>query len=100
MSDSEATAAAGPEVAPEIRDASPVKTPDRSSPTPPDTSTDVAPTRKARRRPDAKPPAKVEGMPKAEEQPAQALIRLILLIQDKSTCHGKKRTYAGIQLFA
>ncbi|XP_041808103.1 protein FAM114A2 [Chelmon rostratus] len=71
MSDSEATAAAGPEVAPEIRDASPVKTPDRSSPTPPDTSTDVAPTRKARRRPDAKPPAKVEGMPKAEEQPAQ-----------------------------
>ncbi|XP_076607003.1 protein FAM114A2 [Chaetodon auriga] len=71
MSDSEATAAEGPEGPPEIQDASPVKAPDRSSPTIPDISTDVAPTRKARRRPDATPTAKVEGVPKAEEQPAQ-----------------------------
>ncbi|KAM3869080.1 protein FAM114A2 [Diretmus argenteus] len=51
-----------------------------SSPTTPpgecsaDNSTDVAPTRKARRRPDAKPPADVEETretPKAEEQPAK-----------------------------
>ncbi|XP_070839899.1 protein FAM114A2 [Chaetodon trifascialis] len=71
MSDSEATAAEGPEVAPETQDASTVETPDLSSSTIPDTSTDVAPTRKARRRPDAVPAAKVQGVAKAEEQPAQ-----------------------------
>lgn len=71
MSDSEATAAVGPEVAPEIQDAPPVEMPDRSLPTIPDTSTDVAPTRKARRRPDAVPTAEVQGAAKAEEQPAQ-----------------------------
>ncbi|XP_070773330.1 protein FAM114A2 [Enoplosus armatus] len=66
MSDSEATAADGPEVAPDFQDASPAETPDRSSQTTPDVSTDVAPTRKARR----KPAAEAEEMPKEEEQPA------------------------------
>lgn len=75
MSDSEATAAEGPEVAPEIQDASPAETSDSSSPTTPDTSTDVAPTRKARRRPDAKPAGEAEETPKVAEQPAKALIR-------------------------
>ncbi|XP_029304828.1 protein FAM114A2 isoform X2 [Cottoperca gobio] len=62
----EAPAAEAPaaEVTPEIQDA--------SSPTAPDNSTDVAPTRKARRRPDVKPEAKVEEMPKVEEQPPKA----------------------------
>nr|XP_046267242.1 protein FAM114A2 [Scatophagus argus] len=63
MSDSEATAAEGPEVTPDIQDASPAETPD--------SSTDVAPTRKARRRPDVKPAAEVQETPKAEEQPAK-----------------------------
>uniref|UniRef100_A0A4W6DQ47 Family with sequence similarity 114 member A2 n=1 Tax=Lates calcarifer TaxID=8187 RepID=A0A4W6DQ47_LATCA len=71
MSDSEATAAEGPEVAPEVEDASPAETPDTSSPTTPDNSTDVAPTRKTRRRPDPKPAAEVEEMPKVEEQPSK-----------------------------
>ncbi|XP_040006180.1 protein FAM114A2 [Xiphias gladius] len=69
MSDSEATAAEGPEVAPEIQDAPPAETPDSSSSTTPDISTDVAPTRKARRRPDSKSEAKVEETPKVEKQP-------------------------------
>ncbi|XP_028276945.1 protein FAM114A2 [Parambassis ranga] len=71
MSDSEAshTAADGsPEALPETHDASPAES-DSSSPTTPDNSTDVAPTRKARRRPEAKPEA--EETPKAEEQPAK-----------------------------
>uniref|UniRef100_A0A3Q3R7J5 Family with sequence similarity 114 member A2 n=1 Tax=Monopterus albus TaxID=43700 RepID=A0A3Q3R7J5_MONAL len=71
MSDSEATATEGPEVAPEIQNASPAKTHDTSSPTTPDISTDVAPTRKARRRPDPKSTAEAEEMPKAEEQLAK-----------------------------
>ncbi|XP_070700303.1 protein FAM114A2 isoform X2 [Pempheris klunzingeri] len=71
MSDSEATAAEGPEVASEIQDVSPASTPESSSPTAPDNSTDVAPTRKARRRPDAKPEAEAEETTKAEEQPAK-----------------------------
>lgn len=69
MSDSEATAAEGPEVAPEIQVAPPAETPDSSSSTTPDISTDVAPTRKARRRPDSKSEAKVEETPKVEKQP-------------------------------
>ncbi|XP_010732824.2 protein FAM114A2 [Larimichthys crocea] len=72
MSDSEATAAAeGAEVAQEeFQDAR--ETPDSSPPTTPDISTDVAPTRKARRRPDPKPAAaEVEEKPKVEEQPAK-----------------------------
>ncbi|XP_040908144.1 protein FAM114A2 [Toxotes jaculatrix] len=69
MSDSEAKAAEGPEVTPEIQDASPAETPESSSPNSPDISTDVAPTRKARRRPDPKSAAEAEEMPKVEEQP-------------------------------
>ncbi|KAM9846235.1 protein FAM114A2 [Aulostomus maculatus] len=72
MSDSEATAAESLETAPEIGDASPDGSPDSSTPATPDTSTDVAPTRKARRRPDAKPVTEVEETPKVEEQPAKA----------------------------
>ncbi|KAK9536848.1 hypothetical protein VZT92_006602 [Zoarces viviparus] len=72
MSDSDATAAEGAEVAPEIQKASPAETPDGSSPSAPDTSTDVAPTRKARRRPDVKPAPEAQEMPKVEEQPAKA----------------------------
>lgn len=79
MSDSEATAAEGPEVTPEVQDDSPTETPS-SSPTPPDVSTDVAPTRKARRRPEPKPVAPDEEKPKVEEQPQKALIRSLLLI--------------------
>lgn len=75
MSDSEPsrTAAEGSEVATEIEETSPPQTPDdSSSPTTPDNSTDVAPTRKARRRPEPKPPAEVEEAPKeVEEQPAK-----------------------------
>uniref|UniRef100_A0A3P8S8N7 Family with sequence similarity 114 member A2 n=1 Tax=Amphiprion percula TaxID=161767 RepID=A0A3P8S8N7_AMPPE len=73
MSDSEAprTAAEGSE-APDDQDASPPETPESSSLTTPDTSTDVAPTRKARRRPEAKPAAEVqEEKPKVEEQSAK-----------------------------
>lgn len=57
---------------PEIQDSSPAETPDGSSPTTPDIATDVAPTRRARRRPDTKPVAEIEAIPKAEEQPAKA----------------------------
>lgn len=73
MSDSEAAAAEGPEVAPETQDDSPAETPDSSPPTSPDIATDVAPTRKARRRPDNQTAAKVKETPKAEEQPAKVL---------------------------
>ncbi|KAF1378164.1 hypothetical protein PFLUV_G00187550 [Perca fluviatilis] len=72
MSDSEATAAEGPEVAPETRDASPAEPPGSSSLTTADNSTDVAPTRKARRRPDVAPAAEAEETPKVEEMPAKA----------------------------
>ncbi|TDH05265.1 hypothetical protein EPR50_G00141830 [Perca flavescens] len=72
MSDSETTAAEVPEVAPETRDASPAETPGSSLPTTPDNSTDVAPTRKARRRPDVAPAAEAEETPKVEEKPAKA----------------------------
>lgn len=71
MSDSEATAADGPEAAPGSQDASPAGTPSSSSPVPPDTLTDVAPTRRTRRRPEPKPAAVVEETPKVEEQPAK-----------------------------
>lgn len=59
--------------APESPDASPAETPDSSSPTIPDNDilTDVAPTRRARRRPEPKPAAEVAEKPKAEEQPAK-----------------------------
>lgn len=85
MSDSEATAAEGTDVTPEIQDASPAETPESSSPTAPDNLTDVAPTRKARRRPDAVPAAEVEEMPRVEEQPAKVLMRQILFTLDKTT---------------
>lgn len=68
MSDSEAIEAVDPEVAPEIQDASPAGSPDSPSPT---SSTDVAPTRKARRRPEVQPTAEAEEMPKVEEHPAK-----------------------------
>ncbi|XP_032390571.1 protein FAM114A2 [Etheostoma spectabile] len=71
MSDSEATAAEGPEVVPETQDASPAETADSSSLTTPDNSTDVAPTRKARRRPDVTPAPEAEETPKVEEKPAK-----------------------------
>ncbi|XP_026185144.1 protein FAM114A2 isoform X2 [Mastacembelus armatus] len=71
MSENEASAAEGPGEAAEIRDASPTDTPDSSSPTAPDSLTDVAPTRKARRRPETITAAEVEETPKAEEQPAK-----------------------------
>ncbi|KAM6907287.1 protein FAM114A2 isoform 1-T2 [Xenentodon cancila] len=73
MSDSEAScpAAGGPEVAPEMQDASSAEAPDSSAASTPDSSTDVAPTRKARRRPEAKPAATAEPVPKVEEQPAK-----------------------------
>lgn len=73
MSDSEAprTAAECSQAA-DDQDASPPETPESSSPATPDTSTDVAPTRKARRRPEAKPAAEVqEEKPKVEEQLAK-----------------------------
>lgn len=71
MSDSEATAAEGPEAAPGSQNASPAGTPDSSSPTPPDTLTDVAPTRRARRRPEPKSVPEVQETLKEEEQPAK-----------------------------
>ncbi|XP_063344040.1 protein FAM114A2 isoform X2 [Pelmatolapia mariae] len=73
MSDSEASCAAaeGAEAAPEKQNSSPARTPDSSSPSTPDISTDVAPTRKARRRPETQPAAKVQETPKEDEQPAK-----------------------------
>lgn len=73
MSDSEASCAAakGAEAAPEKQNVSPARTPDSSSPSTPDISTDVAPTRKARRRPETQAAAKVQETPKEDEQPAK-----------------------------
>ncbi|XP_005927936.1 protein FAM114A2 isoform X2 [Haplochromis burtoni] len=73
MSDSEASCAAaeGAEAAPEKQNVSPARTPDSSSPSTPDISTDVAPTRKARRRPETQAAAKVQETPKEDEQPAE-----------------------------
>lgn len=84
MSDSEAPAANGSKAEPQVQDASPVEASDSTSPpTSPDVYTDVAPTRKARRRPEPKPAAEVEEKVKVEEQeqqqPSQALILLILV---------------------
>lgn len=61
MSDSEPVAAEGP--ASEGQDA--------SSPTTPDIATDVAPTRRAKRRPEPEP----EEAPNVEEQPAQVHVK-------------------------
>uniref|UniRef100_A0A3Q0RWN6 Family with sequence similarity 114 member A2 n=1 Tax=Amphilophus citrinellus TaxID=61819 RepID=A0A3Q0RWN6_AMPCI len=73
MSDSVAsyTAAEGSEAALEKQNSSPAETHDSSSPSTPDNSTDVAPTRKARRRPETQPVAKAQETPKEEEQPAK-----------------------------
>ncbi|XP_039888487.1 protein FAM114A2 isoform X2 [Simochromis diagramma] len=73
MSDSEASCAAaeGAEAAPEKQNVSPARTPDSSSPSTPDISTDVAPTRKARRRPETQAADKVQETPKEDEQPAE-----------------------------
>lgn len=75
MSDSEATAVGVQEEVPEVQDTSPAEAPNGSSPTTGDTSSDVAPTRKARRRPDAAPADEAEETPKVDEQPAKALMR-------------------------
>ncbi|KAG7217176.1 hypothetical protein INR49_027717 [Caranx melampygus] len=64
MSDSEAAAAEDWEMAPETQDAFPTETPDNA--------TDVAPTRKARRRPETTPAAEAEEPPKVEEQQPKA----------------------------
>lgn len=57
---------------PETQDASPPETPESSSPTNDnDTATDVAPTRRTRRRPEAKLAPVVQETPKVEEQPAK-----------------------------
>lgn len=61
MSDSEPVAAEGP--VSEGQDA--------SWPTTPDTATDVAPTRRAKRRPEPKAAEEPEEAPNTEEQPAQ-----------------------------
>uniref|UniRef100_A0A3Q0S994 Family with sequence similarity 114 member A2 n=1 Tax=Amphilophus citrinellus TaxID=61819 RepID=A0A3Q0S994_AMPCI len=53
------------------QNSSPAETHDSSSPSTPDNSTDVAPTRKARRRPETQPVAKAQETPKEEEQPAK-----------------------------
>ncbi|KAL6098375.1 fam114a2 [Pungitius sinensis] len=67
MSDSEEV----PEVAPEVQSDPLAETPDSSSPPIPDNSTDVAPTRKARRRPDVDPAAEEQETPKVEEEEQQ-----------------------------
>lgn len=84
MSDSEAAAANSAEAEPHLQDASPAEASDSTPPpTSPDVSTDVAPTRKARRRPEPKPAAEVEEKVKVEEQtqqqPSQALMWFILV---------------------
>ncbi|XP_068600749.1 protein FAM114A2 [Brachionichthys hirsutus] len=63
--------AGGVAAPPPVQDAAP----DGSSPTAPDVSTDVAPTRRARRRPDSPSAAEVEDAANAAEQPAKALTR-------------------------
>ncbi|KAM8900489.1 protein FAM114A2 isoform 2-T6 [Spinachia spinachia] len=68
MSDSEATAGEVPWVAPEMQNDPLAETPDSSPPSIPDNSTDVAPTRKARRRPDVHPPAEEQEISKVEEE--------------------------------
>ena len=78
MSGSEATTTAGPEAPPEIQDTSPADSSDSSSPSTTDAATDVAPTRKAKRRPDPKPATEAEEAPKMEEQQPQALMRWFL----------------------
>lgn len=75
MSDSEATAGGASEVAPEMQKDPHAETPDSSPPPVPDNSTDVAPTRKARRRPDVDPAAEEQEIPKEEEQHAKAPVR-------------------------
>lgn len=80
MSDSEAphSESDGTEGAPGIQDPSPSETAGSSSASTPDNSTDVAPTRKARRRPETKPAEETQPTPKAEEeqQPAKAATKL------------------------
>lgn len=97
MSDSEATAAEGPEVAPNSQDASSASTPDGSTPTTPDIATDVAPTRKARRRPDTKTSAEAEQTSKVEQQPPKVLMRKSFshtqFILDTSRNYGKHIIY-------
>ncbi|XP_029956588.1 protein FAM114A2 [Salarias fasciatus] len=68
MADSEASSPPAEDAGVEVP---PSESPDRSSPpTTPDVSTDVAPTRRARRRPEPKPAAEEPETPKTEEQPA------------------------------
>ncbi|XP_038144393.1 protein FAM114A2 [Cyprinodon tularosa] len=74
MSDSEAphAVAEGTQEAPGMQEPSPAETPGSSSPSTPDNTTDVAPTRKARRRPEANPAVEAEATAKAEESPQPA----------------------------
>lgn len=78
MSDSKAEAASGDGAEPEVQGVSPAEASDITSPpTSPEVSTDVAPTRKARRRPEPKPSAEIEENVKVQEQeqqPSQALM--------------------------
>lgn len=92
MSDSEASCAAaeGAEAAPEKQNVSPARTPDSSSPSTPDISTDVAPTRKARRRPETQPAAKVQETPKEDEQPAEVVEIEVLLILEELKMIAKR----------
>ncbi|XP_035998693.1 protein FAM114A2 [Fundulus heteroclitus] len=74
MSDSEAPhqSADGTEGPPKMEDPPPAQTPGSSSPSTLDHSADVAPTRKARRRPEAKPAAETELTAGGEEEQQQA----------------------------
>lgn len=72
MSDSGAISAEDP--VSEDHDVSSAETSDGSSPITPDITTDVAPTRRAKRRPEPKA-AEPQEAPKVEEQPAQVNIK-------------------------
>lgn len=73
MSDSEPITAEDP--VSEGHDASSAETSEGSSPITPDTTTDVAPTRRAKRRPEPKAAGEPQEAPKVEEQPAQVDIK-------------------------
>lgn len=73
MSDSEPITAEDP--VSEGHDASSAETSEGSSPITPDTTTDVAPTRRAKRRPEPKAAGEPQEAPKVEERPAQVDIK-------------------------
>lgn len=92
MSDSEASCAAaeGSEAALGKQNPSPAGTPDSSSPSTPDFSIDVALTRKARRRPETQPAAKVQDTPKEDEQPAKVVELEVLFILEELKMIAKR----------